>query len=58
MLQNPLSTIAGLLSVVMVAGVYFSTVPATMVNQKVAVWGTLASGLARVLLGLIQKDPK
>ncbi len=50
------SSLAGILTVVVATGVYFSAVPTGDISQRVAVVITIATGLAKVYLGLLQKD--
>ncbi|HVJ09285.1 MAG TPA: hypothetical protein VM554_12965 [Acidisarcina sp.] len=58
LLANPLTTLAGILSTVTVAGTYLATVSSPVVPQKMALWSAVVAGLGRVLLGVLQRDAK
>lgn len=55
-LVNWKSSLSGLLTFVIATGVYFSAVPSGVMSQKHVLIITLITGLAKVYLGLIQKD--
>jgi hypothetical protein len=62
-LTNWRSTISGILSAVVAAGVYFAAVPTTQlqgigITQKEVMIGTVVVGLAKVYLAMITKDAK
>ena len=61
LVNNWKTTVSGLLTVTITAGAYFAAVPTAVlqqngITQKEIFWGTCAVGLAKVFLGLIQKD--
>ena len=62
-IKNWKSTVSGFLTMFLATGTYFAAVPtATLqqhgVSQNLIFWLTVATGLAKVWLGMIQKDVK
>lgn len=63
LLANWKSTVANLLTLLVVTGGYFTAIPAAMlqqngITQHEIFWATVIFGLAKVYVGLITKDAK
>ena len=61
--QNWKSTVANILTLIVVTGGYFAAVPTSMlqqhgISQNAIFWGTVVVGLAKIYVGLITKDVK
>jgi len=59
--QNWKTTVSAILTTIIAAGVYFAAVPTSLlqqngITQTEIFWGTVVVGLAKVILGVIQKD--
>jgi len=50
------SSVQGVLTVAIAAGTYFTVTPSNVLSQKTVGVITLVTGLAKVMLGLTQKD--
>lgn len=63
LIENWKSTVANLLTLVITAGAFFSAIPNQVlqqngITQKEIFWGTCVVGLAKLFVGLVQKDAK
>lgn len=63
LIENWKSTVANVLTLIVVTGGYFAAVPTTLlqqhgITQNEIFWGTVICGLAKVYVGLITKDAK
>ena len=63
LIANWKTTASNLLTLIVVTGSYFAAVPSTAlqqhgVSQNEIFWGTIIVGLAKIYIGIIQKDAK
>jgi hypothetical protein len=57
-IANWKTTVQGILSLVVTIGLYFTALPSGAIPQKYAAILTIATGLAKAILGSIQSDAK
>jgi hypothetical protein len=63
LMANWKTSVANLLTLIIVTGGYFAAVPTAAlqqhgVSQNMIFWATIAVGVSKMYLGLIQKDAK